>query len=35
VPTLINDRPPAPDLDRIAEMIRSGSFEYASGAIVN
>ena len=35
VPTLVDDRPPAPDLDRIAEMIRSGSFEYASGAVVN
>jgi histidine ammonia-lyase len=35
VPTLVDDRSPAPDLDRIAEMIRSGSFEYASGAIVN
>jgi histidine ammonia-lyase len=35
VPTLIDDRPPAPDLDRIAQMIRSGALEYASGAIVN
>jgi histidine ammonia-lyase len=35
VPTLVDDRSPAPDLDRIAEMIRSGSFEYASGAVVN
>jgi histidine ammonia-lyase len=35
VPTLVDDRSPAPDLDHIAEMIRSGSFEYASGAIVN
>jgi histidine ammonia-lyase len=35
VPTLVDDRPPAPDLDRIAEMISSGSFEYASGAVVN
>jgi histidine ammonia-lyase len=35
VPTLVDDRPPAPDLDRIVEMIRSGAFEYASAAIVN
>jgi histidine ammonia-lyase len=35
VPTLVDDRSPAPDLDRIAEMIRTGSFEYASGAVVN
>ena len=35
VPHLAHDRPPAPDLDRIAEMIRSGAFEYALGAVVN
>jgi histidine ammonia-lyase len=35
VPTLVDDRPPAPDLDRIAEMIRSGAFENASGEVVN
>jgi histidine ammonia-lyase len=35
VPTLVDDRPPAPDLDRIVQMIRSGTFEYSSGAIVN
>jgi histidine ammonia-lyase len=35
VPTLVDDRPPAPDLDRIVQMIRSGTFDYASGAIVN
>jgi histidine ammonia-lyase len=35
VPTLVDDRPPAPDLDRIVEMIRSGAFEYSSAAIVN
>jgi histidine ammonia-lyase len=35
VPALVDDRPPAPDLDQITEMIRSGAFEYASGAIVN
>jgi histidine ammonia-lyase len=35
VPTLVDDRPPAPDLERIAEMIRSGTFEYVSGSVVN
>jgi histidine ammonia-lyase len=35
VPTLTDDRPPAPDLAQIAELIRSGIFEYAVGAIVN
>jgi histidine ammonia-lyase len=35
VPTLVNDRSPAPDLDAIAEMIRSGQLEYATGAVVN
>ena len=35
VPTLVDDRPPASDLDRISEMIRAGTFEYASGALVN
>ena len=35
VPTLVDDRPPAPDLDRIAQMIRAGSLEYASGSLVN
>jgi histidine ammonia-lyase len=35
VPALVDDRPSAPDLDQIAEMIRSGAFEYASGAVVN
>jgi histidine ammonia-lyase len=35
VPTLVDDRPPAPDLDRIVQMIRSGAFEYATAAIVN
>jgi hypothetical protein len=32
---LVDDRSPAPDLDRIADMIRSGALEYASGALVN
>jgi histidine ammonia-lyase len=35
VPTLVDDRSPAPDLDRIVQMIRSGTIEYASGALVN
>ena len=35
VPTLVDDRPPAPDLDQIAEMIRTGALEYASGSVVN
>jgi histidine ammonia-lyase len=35
VATLVDDRPPSPDLDRIAEMIRSGALEYASGSVVN
>ena len=35
VPTLVDDRSPAPDLDVIAAMIASGEFEYASGAVVN
>ncbi len=35
VPTLVDDRPPAPDLDAIEEMIRSGKLEYATGIVVN
>jgi histidine ammonia-lyase len=35
VPTLVDDRPPAPDLDRIVQLIRSGALEYATAAIVN
>jgi histidine ammonia-lyase len=35
VPTLVDDRSTARDLDEIAAMIRSGEFEYASGAVVN
>ena len=35
VPTLINDRSPSPDLERIAAMIGSGALEYASGSVVN
>jgi histidine ammonia-lyase len=35
VPTLVDDRPPSSDLDRIVQLIHSGTFEYASAAIVN
>jgi histidine ammonia-lyase len=35
VPRLVNDRSPAPDLDAIAHMIRSGELEYATGVVVN
>lgn len=35
VPTLVDDRPPAPDLNQIAQLIRSGALEYASRAVVN
>jgi histidine ammonia-lyase len=35
VPTLVDDRPPSPDLDRLVQMIATGAFEYASGAVVN
>jgi histidine ammonia-lyase len=35
VPTLADDRSPAPDIDAICSVIRSGAFEYSSAAIVN
>jgi histidine ammonia-lyase len=35
VPTLLDDRAPASDLDEIAQMIRSGALEYASSVVVN
>ena len=35
VPTLVNDRPPAPDLEAIGEIIRDGKLEYATGIVVN
>jgi len=35
VAMLVNDRPPASDLDAIAELIRGGKLEYATGIIVN
>jgi histidine ammonia-lyase len=31
VPTLTVDRPPAPDIERISEMIASGEIDRASG----
>jgi histidine ammonia-lyase len=34
VPMLLEDRPPAPDLDAIAEIIRDGKLEYATGIVV-
>jgi histidine ammonia-lyase len=35
VPMLVDDRPPAPDLDAIVTIIRSGKLEYATGINVN
>jgi len=35
VPTLVDDRSPAPDIDAITKLIRSGRLEYATGAVVN
>ncbi len=35
VPTLVDDRPPAPDIDKIAALIERGALEYASGSLVN
>jgi histidine ammonia-lyase len=35
VPKLVDDRPPAPDLDAIVEIIRSSKLEYATGIVVN
>jgi histidine ammonia-lyase len=35
VATLVDDRPSAPDLDAIAEIIRGGKLEYATGIVVN
>jgi histidine ammonia-lyase len=35
VPMLVDDRSPAPDLDAIAEIIRVGKLEYATGIVVN
>lgn len=35
VPMLVEDRAPAPDLDAIAQIIRDGKLEYATGIVVN
>jgi len=35
VKKLVDDRPPAPDLDAIVEIIRGGKLEYATGIVVN
>jgi histidine ammonia-lyase len=35
VAMLVDDRPPAPDLHLIAEIIRDGKLEYATGIVVN
>ena len=35
VPTLAGDRPPAPDIDAITELIRRGTVEYTTGIVVN
>jgi histidine ammonia-lyase len=35
VPKLVDDRPPAPDLVAIAEIICAGKLEYAAGIVVN
>ena len=35
VPTLSDDRSPAPDLDAITNLIASGSLEYATGIVGN
>src|SRR5687767_7198971 len=35
VSKLVDDRPPAPDLFAIAEIIRRGELEYATGIVVN
>jgi histidine ammonia-lyase len=35
VPTLSDDRPPAPDIDAITALIARGQLEYASGVVVN
>lgn len=35
VPVLVDDRPPSPDLRKIAELIASGGIERACGMNVN
>ncbi|MDP3719577.1 MAG: histidine ammonia-lyase [Acidobacteriota bacterium] len=35
VPMLVDDRPPAPDIEAITKLIRNGRLEYATGIVVN
>lgn len=35
VPTLTDDRSPAPEIDAITKWIRDGQLEYATGIVVN
>jgi histidine ammonia-lyase len=35
VPTLVDDRSPAPDIDAIAALISTSALEYATGVVVN
>ncbi|MSO36008.1 MAG: histidine ammonia-lyase [Acidobacteria bacterium] len=35
VPTLVDDRSPAPDIDAITELIRNGGLEHSIGVVVN
>ena len=35
VATLVDDRPPAPDIIAITALIIDGALEYASGSVVN
>jgi histidine ammonia-lyase len=35
VPTLADDRSPAPDIDAITKLIGDGGLEYATGIVVN
>ena len=35
VPTLVDDRPPSPDIESITELISNGTLEYATGIVVN
>ncbi|MEO8677500.1 MAG: histidine ammonia-lyase [Vicinamibacterales bacterium] len=35
VPTLVDDRSPAPDIDAITKLIGSGALEYSTGVVVN
>lgn len=35
VPPLVDDRPPAPDIDAVGALIGEGALEYAAGIVVN